>query len=257
VHDRPPATEVLHVPTNEPALIRRAAIQQGDRELRRTAFRFAEDFRELRLRTGVSQRAVGHAIGVDPSVITRIERADPTVGPAIRARACAVLGADFRMQLYRERAALIYDAAHARLVERLLGLIGPGWRVNLEAPLPGRRSIDAQLESRRSVVLGEVESRVRRLEEIQRELHSKRDAAIERYGADRRVHVLLVLPPTHRHRALVREHGTQVAASFPARSSAIKAALADATLPYPGDGILWVPGSAEASSPSPGPTSTS
>jgi transcriptional regulator with XRE-family HTH domain len=240
--------------TREPALVRRAAIQQGDRELRRTAFRFADDFRELRLRIGVSQRAVAEAIGVDPSVINRLERADPSVSPVIRARACAVLGADFRMQLYRERSALIYDAAHARIVERLVRMVGSGWRVNLEAPLPGRRSIDACLQSPRCIVIGEVESRVRRLEEIQRELHSKRDAAIERYGQDRRIHVLLVLPPTHHHRALIREHASQITASFPARQSAIKAALADASLPYPGDAILWVPGSIGSSS---SPVSTS
>jgi hypothetical protein len=97
--------------------------------------------------------------------------------------------------------------------------------------------------------------RVRRLEEIQRQLHSKRDSAIERFGRGRPIHVLLVLPPTHRHRALVREHAAQIAASFPAQSSAIKAALADAELPYPGDGILWIPGSPVSSPASPVSTS--
>jgi transcriptional regulator with XRE-family HTH domain len=223
--------------------IRRAAIQQGDRELRRTAYRFAEDFRELRLRVGVSQRAVAGSIGVDRSVITRLERADPTVSPAIRARACAVLGADFRMQLYRERTPRLYDAAHARIVERLVRMVGSGWRVELEAPLPGPRSIDACLLSARSIVLNEVETRLRRLEEIVRELHSKREAARELFGPDRTVHVVLVLPPTHRHRALVRDHVGQVAASFPTAASAIRSAFGDATVPFPGDGILWVPGS--------------
>ena len=109
-----------------PGSVRRSALQQGDRELRRTSFRFAEDYRELRLRIGVSQRAVAMAIDVDRSVITRLEQGDPTVGPAIRARACAVLGADFRMQLYPERSAMIYDAAHARLVERVILLAGAG-----------------------------------------------------------------------------------------------------------------------------------
>jgi transcriptional regulator with XRE-family HTH domain len=66
----------------------------------------SQDFRELRLRAGVSQGAVAIAIGVDRSVITRLEQADPSVSPAIRSRACAVLGADFRMQLYHERGAL-------------------------------------------------------------------------------------------------------------------------------------------------------
>jgi transcriptional regulator with XRE-family HTH domain len=231
------------VGVTETTSVRRSAIQRGDRELRRTAFRFAEDFRELRLRAGVSQGAIATAIGVDRSVITRLERADPSICPTIRARACAVLGADFRMQLYRERGALIYDAAHARIVERLVGMVGIGWRVELEQSLPHRRSIDVCLFSRRCIVLNEVETRVRRREEIQRELHAKRDAATDRFGSDRPIHVLLVMPPTHRHRAIVREHAAQLAASFRARLSAIRSALADAALPFPGDGILWVPGS--------------
>jgi len=130
---------------SDPARILRLVISQGDRELRRTAFRFAEDFRELRLRAGVPQRAIAAAIGVDRSVITRLERGDPGVSPTVRARACAVFGADFRMQLYRERSALIYDAGHARLVNRLIAFVGRGWRTELELALPGRRSVDVSL----------------------------------------------------------------------------------------------------------------
>jgi transcriptional regulator with XRE-family HTH domain len=232
------------MPQSDPARVRRSVTIQGDRELRRTAFRFAEDFRELRLRVGVSQRAIASAIGVDRSAITRLERGDPGVSSVVRARACAALGADFRMQLYRERAALIYDAAHARLVNRLVAMMGRGWRTQLELALPGRRSVDAGFFSRAAIVLTEVETRVRRLEEIQRELQSKRDAVAAQFGADRSIHVLLALPPTHYHRALVREHPALIRAAFPVGSAQIKAALADSALPYPGDGILWVPGSA-------------
>ena len=231
------------MPHNQPSLIRRAAIQQGDRELRRTAFRFAEDFRELRLRAGVSQRAVAQAIGVDQSVIARLERANPSVSARIRARACAVLGADFRMQFYRERSAQIYDAAHARIVNRLVALVGTGWRTELELMLPGHRSVDACLFSRRAIVVSEVETRVRRLEQVQRELESKREAVTAQFGTDRPVHVVLTLPPTHHHRGLVREHPALVESGFPASSARTRAALADASLPYPGDGILWVSGS--------------
>ena len=228
----------------EPGRVRRSALQQGDRELRRTSFRFGEDYRELRLRVGVSQRAVAIAIDVDRSVITRLEQGDPTVGPAIRARACAVLGADFRMQLYPERSAMIYDAAHARLVERVIAMAATAWNVEPEAPLPGRRSVDLCLRSSLCVVLIEVESRIRRLEEIQRELHAKRDAVLVRSGSERCVHVVLALPPTHHHRALVRTHPALVAAAFPVSSAHIRRALSAPAQPFPGDGILWVAGSA-------------
>jgi len=222
---------------------RRAAVQQGDRELRRTAFRFGDDYRELRLRVGVSQRAVAIAINVDRSVITRLEQGDPTVGPSIRSRACAVLGADFRMQLYPERSSMIYDAAHARIVERVIALAGAGWKVEPEAPLPGRRSVDVCLWSPLCVVLIEVESRIRRLEEIQRELHAKRDAVRVRLGPKRCIHVVLALPPTHHHRALVRIHPALMTTEFPVPSAQIRHALISPGQPFPGDGILWVAGS--------------
>jgi transcriptional regulator with XRE-family HTH domain len=237
------------------ARLQRSITLQGDRELRRTAFRFAEDFRELRLRVGVSQRAIAIAIGVDRSVITRLERGDPSVSPAVRARACAALGADFRMQLYHERAALIYDAGHARLVDRLVSMVGRGWRTELELALPGRRSVDACHFSPSTIVVAEVETRVRRLEQIQRELKSKQDSAIAQFGLERPIHVVLALPPTHHHRALIREHPALIRTAFPARSAQIRAALADAALPFPGDGILWVPGASYPSAGSPVSTS--
>lgn len=225
--------------------VRREAIHAGDRELRRTARRFGEEFREVRLRIGVSQSAVARAIGIDRSVICRMERGEPGVGVAIRARACACLGADFRLQLYQERSPMIYDAAHARIVDRVLADRHRRWRATVEAPIPGlgRRSVDLRFDSRTDVVLAEIETRVRRLEEIIRKLHEKQHALAVDVGSPRRVHVLLVLPPTRHHQALVRTFGQTLASAFPIRSGVIREALASADLPWPGDGLLWVPGS--------------
>ena len=225
--------------------VRREAIHAGDRELRRTARRFGEEFREVRLRIGVSQSAVARAIGIDRSVICRMERGDPGVGVAIRARACACLGADFRLQLYQERAPMIYDAAHARIVDRVLAERHRRWRATVEAPIPGlgRRSVDIRLDSRGDIVLAEVESHARRLEEIIRKLHEKQHALATDVGSRHRVHVLLVLPPTRHHQALVRAFGQTLASAFPIRSGVIREALASADLPWPGDGLLWMPGS--------------
>lgn len=224
--------------------VRREAIHAGDRELRRTARRFGDEFRELRLRIGVTQAAVARAIGVDRSVICRTERGDPDVGVAIRARACACLGADFRLQLYQERAPMIYDAAHARIVDRVLAERHRRWRATVEAQIPGlgRRSVDIRLDSRGDIVLAEVETRARRLEEVVRKLHEKQHALAAHVGSGQRVHVLLVLPPTRHHQALVRAFEQTMASAFPARSGVIREALMSADLPWPGDGLLWVPG---------------
>ena len=115
-----------HTPTatSRPATSR-TAIHEGDRQLRRAGTRFGEDFRLIRLRTGVSQAAVARAIGVDRASICRIEAGDPTVSDRIRARAAAVLGASFRLGIYPDAAPLVHDAAHARIVEALVRMRHP------------------------------------------------------------------------------------------------------------------------------------
>src|SRR5436190_1739836 len=102
---------------NRSNTIIRKAVFAGDRQLRRSSFRFAEDFRALRLRAGLSQADVARAIGVDPSAISRLEAGDQAVSAEIRARAAALLGARFRMNLYPDGPALIQDEAHARAIE--------------------------------------------------------------------------------------------------------------------------------------------
>ena len=225
--------------------LRREAIHDGDRQLRRVATRFGEDFRELRLRFSVAQAAIARAIGVDRSVIARIERGDPAVSNRIRARACAVPGADFRLALYPERAPLIYDAAHSRIVERLLARRHRRWRATVEAPVPGRgrRSSDVRLAAGGDLVLFEIESRARRAEQLVRELHAKREAVEVAVGGRLRVHVVLVLPPTRHHQAFVRELPATIRAAFPVGSADLRRALESPEAPWPGDGILWVPGS--------------
>jgi transcriptional regulator with XRE-family HTH domain len=224
--------------------IRREAVYSGDRELRWTSRRFGDDFRELRLRSGVTQADVAEAIGVDRSAITRLERGDTDVSSTIRARACACLGADFRVQLYHERSPLLFDAAHARVIERFLAPCHRTWHPLVEArvPGPGRRSVDIRLQRGGDVVLVEVETRVRRLEEVIRELHSKRQA-FELEEPRHRVHVVLALPPTTNHFALARTFESLIRTVFPAKRRDLEAALASATLPWPGDGLIWIAGS--------------
>lgn len=223
-------------------VISRAAIHGGDRQLRRTCVRFGEEFREIRLHAGVSQAAIARAVGVARSVICRIEQGDPDVSPRIRARAAAALGADFRIAIYPEAAPLIHDAAHARIVEAVLELSHPRWLATIESPVPGpgRRSSDIRLDHGLDTVLIEVESHVRALEAIIREGTEKRAAVAATVGQDRRIHVVLVLPPTRHHKTLMAAHPRIVATAFPASLDALRLALADPVAPWPGDGILWL-----------------
>jgi transcriptional regulator with XRE-family HTH domain len=219
----------------------RSAIHEGDRELRRAATRFGEDFREMRLQAGVSQAAVARAIGVARSVICRMEAGDVEVAAYIRSRAAAVLGAQFRFGLYADGPALIRDAAQAAIVERLLAMRHRRWSATVEAPVPGpgQRSTDVRLEAHEDLVLTEVETHIRALEGIVRECHDKR-TAVAAGMPGKRVHVLLILPPSPHHRALVRSHPETIRAAFPVSSTEIERALTSVQLPWPGDGILWL-----------------
>ncbi len=227
--------------TDQRTSISRIAIHEGDRQLRRTSTKFGDEFREIRLRAGVSQAAVARGIGVVRSVICRLEQGDTDVAPRIRARAVALLGADFRLAVYPGSAPLIHDAAHARIVKAVLTLRHPRWRATVEAPVPGigRRSTDIRLDHEADTVLIEVETHVRAFEAIIREGTEKR-AAVLAVEPGRRVHVVLVLPPTRHHRTLASAHPEIVRAAFPEAPTEIEQALASPTAAWPGDGILWL-----------------
>lgn len=254
--------------------ISRLAIHDGDRQLRRTCIRFGEEIREIRLRAGVSQAALARAIGVSRSVICRMEQGDPDVSARIRARAVSVLGGDFRIAVYPGGAPLIHDAAHARIVEAVLRRCDPSWHPTVESPVPGpgRRSTDIRLDRRGEIVLMEVETHVRALEGIIREGAEKRAAVAEKRAAiaeaavaeaataaaaaggrvaspAQRIHVVLVLPPSRHHRALVYAHPGIVAAAFPASAAELSRALANRHVAWPGDGILWIADSRDPTPP--------
>lgn len=240
----------------------RLAINDGDRQLRRTCTRFGEEIREIRLRAGVSQAALARAIGVSRSVICRMEQGDPDVSARIRARAVSVLGGDFRIAVYPGGAPLIHDAAHARIVEAVLRRCDPSWHPTVESPVPGpgRRSTDIRLDRRGEIVLMEVETHVRAFEAIIREGAEKRAAVAEAATAAaaaggrvtspaQRIHVVLVLPPSRHHRVLVNAHPGIVAAAFPASAAELSRALANRHVAWPGDGILWIADSRDPTPP--------
>jgi transcriptional regulator with XRE-family HTH domain len=237
------ATEVVMLRhTDHASRVLRKAVFEGDRQLRRSCFRFAEEFRALRLRAGLSQAEVARSVGVNRSVISRLEHGRISVAPQIRARATALLGAEFRMSLYPIGAALIQDEAQVQAIERILEMRHPRWRATVEAPVPGpgRRSTDLRLECGSDIVLIEYESRIGKLEEIVRECHDKREAVAAAVGPDRRVHVLLALSMTKRHRALVGDHPATIVATFPLSNAEIETVLVGPDGRWPGDGILWV-----------------
>ncbi len=252
------------MPTN------RLAIWEGDRQARRQATRLGDELVALRMRAGLTQAAVGRALGVDRSMISRLEAGDPRVGLTTRFRVAALLGAELKLSAYTRSGPLIRDTAQAPIVEAILATSDRRWRRTVEAHVPGadRRSIDLRLDGPAGVILCEVESRVGSLEEMIRELHAKRDAvraaqpaavgAAQQPAGGPPIHVVLVLPRSRHHRQIVRDHPSTIGAAFPMPSAAIEAALKDVTVAWTGDGILWTavaarPASRHATSGSPRP----
>ena len=219
---------------------RTRAIAEAIRLAEGDARRFGDALAEQRLRLGLTKSAIARAAGVSRTLVWRAERGDPGVPQLARARCARAVGGTARLAFYADATPLIYDAASMRMVERITRDAEPAWDVSLEAPVPGpgHRSVDVRLDGRHDVVLIEVESHVRRWEEILRELAGKRLAFAEA-GEPRTVHVVLAVPPTRHHRELVRALPSSIAASLPVAPAEASRALALGGR-WPGDGLLWV-----------------
>jgi transcriptional regulator with XRE-family HTH domain len=225
---------------------RRIVQREAARLSRIDAIRTGQELRELRLGLGVPQAEVARVVGVSRSVISELEAGDPTVGLEIRRRAAVAVGADLRMNVYPGATPLVHDAAHARLVERLLGRRHRRWRAQIEArvPGPGRSSTDVRLEAFGAVVAIEVETRIRAWDAVVRRCQEKRERIRDALGGRAVVHAVLCLPPTRHHQQLVADLGETVRLTFPVPSERLRRALEDGTA-WPGDGILWMAGGPE------------
>lgn len=222
---------------------RRVVEREARRLARLDGTRLGQELRELRLGLGVSQAAVARVVGVSRSVLSELERGEPTVGLEIRRRAAITLGADLRLSVYPGAQPMLHDAGHARIIERLLARRHRRWKADLETRVPGsgRASTDVRLSCPGTIVLIEVETHIRRWEATLRHCFEKRDAVQVAVGPDVNVFVALCLPPTRHHRRLVAELGESVRTAFPTSPDLLRESLETGT-PWPGDGILWIPG---------------
>ena len=246
--DRPfiPAPEAGRAARGDLVASRRVVEREAQRLARLDAARIAEELRELRLGLRVWQAPVARLVGVSQSVISDLEAGDPTVRLEVRRRAAIALGADLRVSVFPGATPLLHDAPHARIIERLLKLRHRRWHADVEArvPGPGRASTDVRLSAGATIVLIEVETHIRRCEATIRHCLEKRGRVRDAFGDRRRVFTVLCLPPTRHHRALVAELHEYVQAAYPTPSDRLRQALEEGTA-WPGDGILWMAGSAE------------
>ena len=193
----------------------------------------AEQYREARLSAGVSQDAVAAAAGLSRERVNRFECRrvrQPSLEEIVLIG--DVLGFDISLRAF-PAGPPIRDAAHVALLARFRQRVGAPWRWQTEVPLPipgDRRTIDVVLSQAWIRIGVEVETRLRDVQAIEREIAAKkRDGHCDR--------MVLLLAATRANRELVRMLGDELAVSFPVGTRRALAALAAGSDPG-GDALV-------------------
>jgi transcriptional regulator with XRE-family HTH domain len=192
------------------------------------------ELREARVGAGLTQRAVGRAIGIAASEVSRIEAGRrATVSVDRLARFCAVVGLDLSVRTYPVGPP-IRDAGHLRLIGRFRERVSSGgWIWRAEVPVAGhgdQRAWDGQLTGLGLTIATEMETRLRDIQAMQRRIELKRrDAAVDR--------VLLVVADTRANRAAIAAAAGVLSAAYPVSARTTLVALAAGRDPG-GDALL-------------------
>ena len=222
------------------AMVRRRA-EQLSRQLADEIVRQRED-------AGLSRRALAAAAGIHHSVLDRIE--DGRVRPSHETylRLAAALGADFTAHLYPNAGPAIRDRFQAPIVEGLLGILAHRWQPFPEAAVrrPARGWIDVALHDPAAglVVATEIESLLRRLEQLARWSRAKADSLPSWDGWQGlpkapEISQLLIVRRTRANLDIARGADRQLRATWPAHPSDALASLSGAER-WPGPALVWV-----------------
>ncbi|HYO41912.1 MAG TPA: helix-turn-helix transcriptional regulator [Candidatus Limnocylindrales bacterium] len=220
---------------------------------RQTAARHAvgRELRAARLDSGVSIRALGKAIGVDPSHLARAEAGTHALSHDALVAVATGLGRDVSLRLFEASAPLVRDRISSMMHEALLGNLDRRWMPLLEVAVhrPVRGVIDLVLrdETYGDLVAGEGHSRLHTVEGQLRHAAGKADSlpsargwpwsdAIEAPPASR----LLVLRSCAAMHDLVRALPTTFATAYPGDTERAVAALTGGAERWPGSSIVWV-----------------
>jgi transcriptional regulator with XRE-family HTH domain len=217
-------------------------IRELERRRRRVREHVGSQIRELREESGISQKALAAAAGIDQGHLSRIERGltQPSMDVLV-ALACG-LGADLGIRLFAGAGPRIRDRLQAPMVEALVRQLHPRWRAMPELAVPRARGfIDLAIGLRDGTagVACEAHSELRAIDTIQRRVLEKATALAEVGVVGPNVSPLLLIRSTAAARAIVRTYEATLAASFPAPIERTLAALRTASALWPGPAILW------------------
>jgi transcriptional regulator with XRE-family HTH domain len=221
--------------TCDPAgmVTRERRLDRGRRQARRGLTIVGEEFRESRLRAGLTQRQVADAIGISHTEVSRIERGVAARVPYVTLVSMgAALGLDVPLRAF-PNGDPIRDAAQLALLARLRVLLPAPLTWRTEVPLNVRgdqRAWDAVIGGPDWRVPVDAESRLRDVQACTRRVAlKKRDD-----GSDV---VILLVADTRHNRRVLRLAGPGLAGDFPMTGPVALAALRSGEAPS-GSAIL-------------------
>jgi transcriptional regulator with XRE-family HTH domain len=209
----------------------------------------AEDLHRFREDAGLTRVAVATAAGIDASTITKVEAGvlQPTLETYMRI--AAALGLDFSARTYPNAGPPIHDRHQIPMVEAVLGARHARWQPSPEVRVqqPARGWVDLALHDpqARVLVAAELESLLRRIEQLLRWSGEKADSLPSaaqwptwaRRG-DPEVHRLLVVRWTRDNRDAAAAARRQLREAYPADPRDALDSLTG-TAAWPGSAMLW------------------
>jgi transcriptional regulator with XRE-family HTH domain len=205
------------------------------------------DLDRSRRDAGVSLRRLGAACGVSQSHLSQVFAGQREPSISVLTAISRALGGSLSVRFYPNTGPVIHDGIQARIVEELLRIAAPTWTNAIEVPVfrPARGFIDVIFDSEplATIVAGEVESRIDRLEQQLRWAQEKAASLpssefLARTKGDRVIYRLLVLRATAATREIARRFESVLRVAYPAPAEVAFASLTTG-VPWPGDGILW------------------
>lgn len=226
---------------------------QGHIKERQAALRrsLAEEVRRVLDAEGVSLQALGKAVGVDPSQLSRFLRGKAGLSHEALVAVATGLGYDVSFRLFESTGPRIRDRLSAPMFDAVLGTLHPRWLPRLEVAVyrPVRGVIDLVLQDRETddVVAGEGHSRLPSVEQQLRWAGQKADALPSARGwpwteapSEPRIGRLLVLRSCRASHELVAALPALFRAAYPDPTEEAVAALRDGDRRWPGSAIVWV-----------------
>jgi transcriptional regulator with XRE-family HTH domain len=226
---------------------------QADRRAMEGVRALGAEIRRFREDAGLPKAAIARIAGIHPTHLRLIEEGQRDASASVLARIAAALGSDYSRRLFPTSGPPIRDRFQARMVEAFRRELPPGWTRSVEVAVhrPVRGVIDAVLghPAGRDVVAVECQSELRRLEQQIRWALAKSEAlpssAVWPFftpdpASPPAISAILLLRSTSATRELARTFRETLAVAYPAEPADLQRALADANVPWPGSGIIWV-----------------